>query len=354
MPLWYQESRNFSKDLSPMSHTIHSARLPLKLSVVPATVSRWLRVAGIPVAPFEPIANNTTQNISGETVLYDSRSAASRSSIEAVRNKKAILIDIAPLLAMNQTEAAHQTENHSTEIWQQEVTTTETSFFKQGRLFLERLKKEVEKQGGCWIRLADYPFPYLSVLCIGTIPHEEMICASDVAFAPFPANEEKSKEQSEALLVARKWYAAGSPFFIPTNQAGKTLFKLESPPEGFPLLWRTTFEEFLHWRRLRMQATFCVQLFNGVYHIDSDHSFGRYRPQVELWRGGHVASFRLFGAGMSVREEGLVFQQEQGRHPSGFSAHLLYGESLVTENSPTQPVTTNPPLPHKLRFRSGT
>ncbi len=337
-----------------MSHSIHSAHLPLKLSVVPATVSRWLRVAGIPVAPFDSIANAATQNLLGETVLYDSRSAASRSSVEVVRNTKAILIDIAPLLAVNQTEAVYQADDYSTEIWQQEVVTTEPSSFKQGRLFLEQLKQEIEKLGGCWIRLADYPFPFLSVLCIGTIPREEIKRASDVAFAPFPANEEKSKEQSKKLLVARKWYAAGSPFFIPTNQAGKTLFKLESPPEGFPLLWRTTFEEFLHWRRLRMQATFRVQLLNGVYHIDSDYSFGRYRPQVELWRGGHVASFRLFSAGMSVREEGLVFQQEQGRHPSGFSAHLLYGESLVTENSPTQSATTTSPLPHELCSRSGT
>src|SRR5262249_44380628 len=35
------------------------------------------------------------------------------------------------------------------------------------REFLERLKAEIESRGGVWVRLADYPFPYQSAICLG-------------------------------------------------------------------------------------------------------------------------------------------------------------------------------------------
>ncbi len=325
-----------------MSRATHIAHLPLKLSVVPTMVTRWLRVAGIPIAPFDTVA--TTDSLRGETILYDSRSAASRNSVESATSAHAHLIDVAPLLSSDLTE------ENSTHIWKPEAP-VEPSAFMQGRLFLERLKHEIDLLGQCWVRLADYPFPYQSVLCIGKIPQEATEAASNVAFAPFPT--QFNQNNTERVQTARKRYAGGLPFFSPTLEAEKTLFKLENPPKGFPLLWRTTFEEFLLWRRLRMQATFEVKLQNGIYHIESQSSFGRYRPQIELWRGGHVASFRLYGAGMSLRETGLVFQQEQGRHPAGFSAHLLHGEALISESLTDNTKTTPQPVINLPRIQSG-
>ncbi|HEY2249588.1 MAG TPA: hypothetical protein VGH74_00960, partial [Planctomycetaceae bacterium] len=136
--------------------------LPLMLAGVPRPVTELLREAGIPAEalPDVPLFAAGT----GRFVLYDpknSRSAA-RARRAAAHGLKPI--DLRALMAgpgngmpgdFDELSLEHETD------WRL------AGECAAARNFLEQLKTAVESHGGAWVRLADYPFPYQSAICVG-------------------------------------------------------------------------------------------------------------------------------------------------------------------------------------------
>ena len=148
--------------------------LPLMLAGVPRPVKELLREAGIPAEalPDVPLLAAGT----GRFVLFDpqnSRSAA-QARRAALHGLKAI--DLRSLTApsgdLQELSLEHETGWHM------------AGECAVAKVFLEQLKSVVESQGGAWVRLADYPFPYQSAICVG-VEHvsEELADFANVAAA---------------------------------------------------------------------------------------------------------------------------------------------------------------------------
>jgi hypothetical protein len=139
--------------------------------------------------------------------------------------------------------------------------------------FLIRLKGEIEGAGGIWLRVAEFPFPFQHVLC--------------------------------------------DPDGHQRNVSG--------------LFWQTNCEELNRWQQVRRNLVVRVQRRGAEYDIDYDGQLQGFRPALELWRGSHVATLPLFPGGMSVCENGLVFQRDGRRHPAGCWTKWI--NDLVPQNS---------------------
>jgi hypothetical protein len=102
------------------------------------------------------------------------------------------------------------------------------------RAFLERLKTGVETRGGVWVRLADYPFPFQSAICLG-VEHlsEELADFAEIA-ATLPGMA--THFVSSRLRPDRLAFLA---------QAGQTDLGWEILPEDFERSPRRTLS---HWK----------------------------------------------------------------------------------------------------------
>ncbi|MGE5192867.1 MAG: hypothetical protein ACM3U2_10215 [Deltaproteobacteria bacterium] len=156
-----------------MAEQLQLPDLPLMLASVPRQVASLLREAGIPAEslPEIPLLAAGT----GRFVLFDAHSAHS-----AARARRAAAcglkpIDIREFLPKPDDGASPALE---------EATAWRPTVDSAARIFLERLKAAVETLGGVWMRLADYPFPYQSALCLG-VEHlsEELAGFADIAAA---------------------------------------------------------------------------------------------------------------------------------------------------------------------------
>lgn len=326
-----------------MSRRTQTTRLPLLLSGLPAQPVEWLRVAGIPVEPFQSKPSPAQQGweASEHIVLFDARSAGGRLDARTARECGAEVVNVADLLkptsgdhhATDCTDAAHAPQDHSVRA-----------------AFLGELKRRVERAGGFWLRLADYPFPYRSAICQLRCPGAELPVSAatkampgdsldadgglhrdDTSVLRFdPAADQELPHPATCREIAarmRDRYEAGLPLFLDDTAdqplpepAHRSSPSVESAAAECPLTWRTTEHEFIHWWQVRDGLTVTARRSGTTYEIRCEGSFGGYRPMMELWLGSHVASFPLFAETMEVREGGLVFLREQRRHPGGLAA----------------------------------
>jgi len=142
--------------------------LPLMLADVPRTVAALLQEAGIPAEALPDIPLLAAGV--GQFVLFDPHHPRSAALARRALAQGLKLIDLREIL-----EAADDRDPLSFE---------DPAKSASARAFLERLKAAVEMRGGVWVRVADYPFPYQSALCLG-VEHvsEELAGFAEIAAA---------------------------------------------------------------------------------------------------------------------------------------------------------------------------
>lgn len=131
--------------------------LPLMLANIPRPAIALLREAGIPVEPLPAIPLLATGT--GRFVLFDSHSAKSAACARRAASQGLKPIDVREFLPVAKETPSAACDDESGWPFAAEPAAAQT--------FLERLKTAVEARGGVWVRLADYPFPYQSAICLG-------------------------------------------------------------------------------------------------------------------------------------------------------------------------------------------
>lgn len=311
--------------------------LPLLLAGVPGPVEEWLRQAGIPVARFgkRNTALGRVRPGQGRFVLFDGRNPSSRSAAETARSLGAAVIDVTSLMAAG-------SPLHLLGFRKQPGRSRQEMKAK----FYRRLKEKLERLGGVWLRVADYPFPYRSALC--TEPTAVYQGSAEPPLTGRSSDGLESRAQSATEMPEtvclrgdsaeqtmrdwlRKQYAAGLPVFAgETIDAGPafpyvlnraSLGKALDPSE-FPLLWHTTPQEFAEWWRYRKSLVLTVQRTRGRYRVECPTELRGFQPALELWRGEHVASFPLNNPVVKLQEEQLPFLNGRRKQIAGFAALL--------------------------------
>lgn len=125
--------------------------LPLMLAGIPRVVTDLLCAAGLPVSPLQRVA--LLASGSGRFVLYDSASKASAAQARRAVRQGLLPIDCRALCDMSRWPAMASVPAGSTPS-------------DAPRQFLENLKGELERRGGLWLRLADFPFPFQSAISL--------------------------------------------------------------------------------------------------------------------------------------------------------------------------------------------
>ena len=314
-----------------MRQRLRVHELPLLASGLPEALESWLRLAGVPVSPFGSryLRAHPGEEASARLLLFDSRVQDACADARSAHERGLRVLDTAAIWevgAIPQGGSRNQRTNRS-------------------RL-LERLKSDIERSGGIWMRLADYPFPYQSAVCYGTESAGKTVSRFAGAFEPVPTRfaetapvacrrvsdstylVDRTSEEGAATQEnptgddietwVRRRCTQGLPFVV-HDAAPSIEGDVPFDTRRFPLLWQTTFEEFANWWQRRAEIAFRARCRGNVFQIECDDELGDCSPMLELWRGQHVASFPLRCGTMTVREDGLVFAQEHHRHPAGFA-----------------------------------
>jgi hypothetical protein len=200
-----------------MSRPQYVPELPLLLAGVPSSIEESLRLAGVPVKRFRVsafIAKNS-QSAAGRYVIYDSKNADAQADAKTAKFYGLTTINIADLLM--KLENTHQNGN---------LPLTPNSV---GLKFFTRLKKRIEKLGGLWIRVADYPFPFQSAVCSGEIPVDGRLS---------------------------RW--------------AEELVRLPVTSRSTTFTWQTSYDEFVRWWEVREKISIRVRKQDVCYHIQSD------------------------------------------------------------------------------------
>lgn len=299
--------------------------IPLHLTGVPIRIAHWLRAAGIPAVE---VASGTFSNgrlasaNSPAPILFDSRTPSSRVDGSQAAASGAHTFDVAELLSASAMASDSMTDSHI--LLLDDSPPVDALHFQQ-RCFLERLKRQIERTGGIWARIADFPFPYRSAVW------------ADVETAKLhaPSDHESSATSSESqLALISKCYATGVPTQLPPGT--DTADGLRRIREEFPMLWQTTRSEFEGWRRRREQISLRMTVGKGVCSVACDFDARQLAPTLEFWRGEHIASLPLTSPEMQFHISGLVFQKGAPRHPAGYNAlstPAAHGEELSVANA---------------------
>ena len=157
-----------------MTEQVKFPDLPLMLASVPRPVKDLLREAGIPAEelPDVPLLAAGT----GRFVLFDPKNSRSAARARRAASHGLKPIDLRALAAasgdLQELSLEHETG------WRMAAECA------AAKAFLEQLKLAVESWGGAWVRLADYPFPYQSAICVG-VEHvsEELADFANIAAA---------------------------------------------------------------------------------------------------------------------------------------------------------------------------
>jgi hypothetical protein len=153
-----------------MTETLQLPDLPLMLAGVPRPVAELLREAGVPAEalPDVPLLAAGT----GRFVLFDPHNSSSAALAKRAASHGLKLIGLDELVAADVRESLSFEEEPSGRL---------AAESDSARAFLGRLKTAVESRGGVWVRLADYPFPFQSALCLG-VEHvsEELADFADI------------------------------------------------------------------------------------------------------------------------------------------------------------------------------
>src|SRR6185369_9529099 len=125
----------------------------------------------IPAAPLPQLS--LLANGAGRFVLFDSLQPRSAACVRRAAVQGLTTIDLRDIVPASASLPAQSVAREGV---------TWPGPESSAREFLERLKGEIESRGGVWVRLADYPFPYQSAICLG-IEHlsEELAGFGDIA-----------------------------------------------------------------------------------------------------------------------------------------------------------------------------
>lgn len=181
-----------------MTEPVKFPDLPLMLAGVPRPVKELLREAGIPAEPLPDVPLLAAGT--GRFVLYDPQNSRS-----AARARRAVACGLKPIdlraLGGTSCDLKELSLEQETGWGMAAEGATATRRLELG--FLERLKLAVESLGGAWVRLADYPFPYQSAICVGVehVSDELADFASIVAALPGMATHFVSSRLRADLLT---------------------------------------------------------------------------------------------------------------------------------------------------------
>ena len=303
--------------------------LPLLLAGVPGPFGNRLRESGLPVAVLADGLQGPGLPSEAGIVVFDSRTAAGQDPSLRTQIHGRKTIDVASLDGNVPGSRVVDGSLFS-------GASTQARRLARARFF-DRFKRRLEQVGGFWMRLADFPFPYQAVLCEGRCPPELATLAAAFVKVPMaaPSRVSASTDRDHSTIEwrptspfsidgvegwIRRRTLAGLPLW--TGPVGSRLSTVlnERLADSFPLLWRTTFDEFSQWWSTRANISFRAEKQKQQYKICRIGDAGDFQPMLELWRGNHVASFPLGTRETVVREDGVVFVQDHQRHPAGFAA----------------------------------
>ena len=195
--------------------------LPLLLAGLPQQVQNLLQAVGVPAQAYS--AGNADV---GRFVLFDSRRPHSVQQARQARRAGRRPIDIADCG------------------WPAENLGPNDSVRPFAARFIQRLKEDLETQGGLWLRIADFPFPYQSALC--------------VSLSYGRAGDDDELPELDGTLEIQKSFAlTGTPFppvthFVPSQLRGEALLRLRR--SGFNELGWTADEDSLESSVRRTQS----------------------------------------------------------------------------------------------------
>lgn len=139
-----------------MSEASSFPDLPLMLAGIPHAAVELLRSVGLPAIPLPrvPLVAAGT----GRFVLFDSRDLRIERQIAQLSRLGLVPIDFRELTdGFNWPDVASACR------------------LAAARQFLDRLKIALEHQGGAWVRVADYPFPWQSAMCLAVEHPPELV-----------------------------------------------------------------------------------------------------------------------------------------------------------------------------------
>jgi len=312
-----------------MFYSMLFSALPLLLAGIPGPLGNRLRATGLPVAVWQDGLQSHGSTPQAGIVVFDSRTGAGQKESLLAQSRGMKTIDVASLESKDSGGRIADGSLFS-------GPPTQDRRLARARFF-DRFKRRVEQIGGFWMRLADFPFPYQAVLCEGSCPPELADIVAAFAripvTAPLPVSASSDRDHSTVNWRPvqrpaadgiegwiRRRTLAGLPLWAGPDQSTTSTDLGGSLANNFPLLWRTTFDEFARWWTTRATISFQAEKHKQEYRIRSVGDAGGFQPMLELWRGNHVASFAL-GVGQTIiREDGVVFAQDHQRHPAGFAA----------------------------------
>jgi len=303
--------------------------LPLLLAGIPGPLGNRLRATGLPVAVWQEGLPNYDATLRARIVVFDSRTVTGQKQSQLAQSRGMKTIDVASL----------ESKDPGGRIADGSLFTgrsTQARRLARARFF-DQFKRRVEQLGGFWMRLADYPFPYQAALCEGNCPPELADVAAAFARIPVtpslaasasPDRDHSTVDWGPAQCPAtdgiegwiRRRSLAGLPLWTGPDHGTVSTVLDDGFESNFPLLWRTTFDEFAHWWAARATIAFQAEKHKHEYRIRSIGQAAGFQPMLELWRGNHVASFALGPGQTTIREDGVVFAQDHQRHPAGFAA----------------------------------
>lgn len=193
--------------------------------------------------------------------------------------------------------------------------------FAQSRADLLQLQEAVERAGGVWLRVADYPYPYQGALLASDISTEELPAGflSSYAF----------ESAVQPLQAFENRYHAGLPVVLPAHAFDTRPTELG---RRFPLMWEPTAEEFHRWWTLRGRLRVTVRREGGAYNVNVSGGSGPFRPMLELWRGRHFAALPIRPGQQRFHESGVPFVEARHRSPVGFTG-FCWGTPPVATGS---------------------
>lgn len=253
---------------------------PYLLAGVEPTLAVLLQQAGIATTNFESRDLEGRRQLRGNWVLFDSRYPAGQDAFRAAARYRVQAIDVRELTEqLSRSDASRRT-------------------------ILSQLKREIERRGGTWARIADYPFPFQSLLCsAGT--------ASDRFQQLFAVD-------CTNLHEIAKRYRLGVPAVITDAECPEGI--ADEYDTEFPLMWRTDYDGFSRWWRRRSRIRWSLSHDGDQLSMSCRELPDDYVVALEIWRGDHVARIPLESNPLSVERSGFVFSHEPDRDPGGLAS----------------------------------
>ena len=319
-----------------MSFSPAQYEYPLLLLDLPRSVSALLRHAGVQtvMARSESAISADSEGRWPRFAVFDSTSPESVRLADRALRGGSVCIDIDPLLSESAAVSAGprlrlKNENVSS------VTTMETQF-------LRSFKRCLEVEGGIWMRLSDYPFPFHSVICgrnpsgAQQVPEFLRSCGA-CAWQEgetihwqgnLADNDEPTPTEADRTAQLTDWmrsrYSNGLPIVLDTNSdlivARKLLRGIDRQTNPFPLLWKTSLAQFDAWWELRERIQWDVHRGDKGYTVTCQGKFGDSRPELGVWKNRHLAVVPLSCGATTLNEGQLVFQSEHQRLVGGIAS----------------------------------